>query len=142
MIPWKIQNEVIECLATFVRSNIKAEMSDYYFAVIADKVIDRFSNSEALLLCLRYVTFHNEKPKICEAFFDLLHIHRRPSGQTIGNSILSLLQKTDINISNCRAQAYDGASAMSSDRCGAVSVLKKEQPLAEYTHCRNRMFLL
>ena len=27
MILWKIQNEVIECLATFVGSNIKAEMS-------------------------------------------------------------------------------------------------------------------
>ena len=63
MISWKFQNEVIKCLATFVRSNIKAEMSDY-FAVIADEVTDRFSNSEVLLLCLRYVTFHNEKPKI------------------------------------------------------------------------------
>ena len=27
LISWKIQNEVIECLATFVRSNIKTEMS-------------------------------------------------------------------------------------------------------------------
>ena len=52
MIPWKIQNEVMESLATFVRSNIKAEMSDY-FVVVADKVTDRFSKSEVLLLCLR-----------------------------------------------------------------------------------------
>ena len=35
MIWWKIQNEVIECLATFVHSNIKAEMYDY-FTIIAD----------------------------------------------------------------------------------------------------------
>ena len=138
MISWKIQNEVIECLATFVHSNIKAEMSDY-FAVIADEVIDQFSNSEVLLLCLHYVTFHNEKPKICEIFFNLLHIQGRPGGLFIGNSISSLLQRTNINISNCRAQAYDGASTLNSDKCGSVSVLKKEQPLAEYTHCRNHV---
>ena len=69
MISWKIQNDVNECLATFVRSNLKAEMSDY-FAVIDDEVTDQFSDSEVILLCLRYVTFHNEKPKICETFFD------------------------------------------------------------------------
>ena len=141
MISWKIQNEVIERLATFVRSNIKAEMSGY-FAVIADEVTDRFSHSEVLLLCLRYVTFHNDKPNICETFLDSLHIQGRPSGQTIGNIILSLLQRNDIDISNCRAQAYDSASAMSSDRCGAVPVLKKEQPLAGYTHCRNHILNL
>ena len=46
-------------------------MSDY-FVVIADEVIDRFSNSEVLLLCLRGVTFHSDQPKICETFF-LIH---------------------------------------------------------------------
>ena len=70
------------------------------------------------------------------------HIQGRPSGETIGNSILSLLQRNDIDISNCRGQVCDGASAMSSDRCGAVSVLKKEQPLAEYPHCRNHILNL
>ena len=35
MIWWRIQNEVIECLATFFHSNIKAEMYDY-FTIIAD----------------------------------------------------------------------------------------------------------
>ena len=74
----KIQNEVIECLATFVCSNIKAEMSNY-FVVIAEKVTDQFPNLEVLLLRLHYVTFHNEKPKIYETFLDLLHIQGMPS---------------------------------------------------------------
>ena len=141
MISWKILNQIIESLVTFVHSNIKAEMSDY-FAVIAEEVTDRFFNSEVLLLCLRYVTFHNEKPKKYETFFHSLHIQGRPSEQTIGNSILSFLQRNDTNISNCRAQAYDGASAMSSSRYGAVSVLKKDQPLVRYTHCRNHILNL
>ena len=91
---------------------------------------------------LRYATFNNEKPKVCETFFDSLHVQGRPGRQTIGNSILSFLQRNDIDISNCRAQALDGASTLSSDRCGAVSVLKKEQPYAENTHCRNHILNL
>ena len=44
-----------------------------------------------------------------------------------------LLQRNGIDLSKCRAQAYDGASAMSSEASGAVSVIKKEQPLVEKT---------
>ena len=53
MISQKIQNKAFqnECLATFVRSNIQAEMSDY-FAVITDEVTDQLSDSEVLLLFL------------------------------------------------------------------------------------------
>ena len=68
MISWKIQNEVIEYLATFAR------FSDH-FAVI-DEVTDRFSNPEVLLLCLQYVTFHNKRPKVCETFYDSLQIFK------------------------------------------------------------------
>ena len=34
------------------------------------------------------------------------------------------------------------ASAMSSDASGTVSEIKKEQPLAESTHCRNHILNL
>ena len=67
------------------------------------------------------------------------NIQGRSSGQTIENSILSLLQRNDNDILNGRALAYGGTSTMSSDRCGVVSVLKKDQPLAEYTDCRNHI---
>ena len=33
-------------------------------------------------------------------------------------------------------------SAISNEASGAVSVIKKEQPLAEYTHCRNHLLNL
>ena len=59
-----------------------------YFSVIADEVTNRLSNSEVLLLCLRYVTFLNEKPKICETFFDSRHIQGRPSGLLIALYLL------------------------------------------------------
>ena len=40
---WKIQNDVIACLAEFIRRRIKDDISAYY-AIIADEVTDRFSN--------------------------------------------------------------------------------------------------
>ena len=53
-----------------------------------------------------------------------------------------MLRRNNIDISNCRAQAYNDISAISSDRCGAVLILKKEQPLTEYIHCRNHILNL
>ena len=40
---------------------------------------------------------------MCETFFDFLHIQGRATGQTIGNSILLLLQRNGIDLSKCRA---------------------------------------
>ena len=137
MVLWQIQNDIIECLSEFLRSKIKYEIPDYY-AIIADEITDRFSNKDILLLYLRYVRFFtNQKPFICKIFFDSLRIQGRPTGQTIRNTILLLLQRNGINLSKSHDQAYDGASAMSSKASGAVSVIRKEQPLPEYTHCRN-----
>ena len=48
-----------------------------------------------------------------------------------------ILRKHAIDIKLCRAQSYDGASAMSSSSVGASAVLKKVQPKADYTHCRS-----
>ena len=90
-------------------------------AINADEVTDQFSNKEILLLCLRYVTYQNGLPVIHEAFFNSLHINGRPTGPNIGKKILFLLEKNKIDIEKSRAQAYDGASAMSSNSSeGAV----------------------
>ena len=48
-----------------------------------------------------------------------------------------LFQRNGIDLSKYRAHAYDGAFAMSSEASEAVSVIKKAQPLAEYTQSRN-----
>ena len=49
----------------------------------------------------------------------------RQTGQTIGQSILLLLQRNGIDLSKYRAQTYDGASAMNSETSAAVSVVRK-----------------
>ena len=93
-----------------------------------------------MLLCLRYITFQNGLPIIYETFSDSLHINGRPTAQTVGENILSLLEKNEIDIEKCRA--YDGASATCGNSSGAASVIKKQQPLAKYTHGRNHILNL
>ena len=70
---WKIQNDIIACLAEFIRKRIKDDISEYY-ALIAEEVTDQFSNKKILPLCLCYVTFKNGLPIIYETFFDFLQI--------------------------------------------------------------------
>ena len=105
--------------------------------MIADAVMDRYSNKEILLLYIRYLNCTKERPAIEEAFLASTHISGRPTGENIGQHILDLLDSHGIMIEDCRGQAYDGASAMSSAVKGASAVIKRKQPLAEFVHCRS-----
>ena len=70
-------------------------------------------------------------------FFDSMHITVRPNIQTIGKTILEKSEKNGINVTDCRAHAYDGAKVMSSEISGAATFIKKQQPLAECTLYRS-----
>ena len=50
MVSWQIENDIFECLFELVRSKIKDEIPDYY-AIIANEIIDGFSNKDSLTLC-------------------------------------------------------------------------------------------
>ena len=75
-------------------------------------------------------------------FLRLLIYSGRPTGENIGQHILDLLDSHVIMIEDCRGQAYDGASAMSSAVKGASAVIKRKQPLAEFVHCRSHCLSL
>ena len=113
-------------------------MSEYH-GIIADEVTDRFSKKEILLLCSRYVTFQNGLPIIHETI-DSLPINGRPTGGIIGEAFFQFHSKNEIDIEKCRA--YDGASATCGNSSRAASVIKKQQPLAKYTHGRNHILNL
>ena len=48
-----------------------------------------------------------------------------------------MLKTHKIDIKNCRAQPYNGASAMASEAKGASAVIKGQQAVADSIHCRN-----
>ena len=62
MTSWKIQNEIISCIAESVRTEIRNILKECkYYSVIADEVTDRFANKEILLLCIRYLNTLKEE---------------------------------------------------------------------------------
>ena len=66
----------------------------------------------------------------------------RSTGKNVAEHIINILKTHEINISNCWGQAYDSASAMSSNIKGAQSYIKKIEPNAAYTQCRNHVLNL
>ena len=75
-------------------------------------------------------------PRIYETFFDSMHIKGRPTDQTIGKTNLERSENNGIKVANWKIQAYDGAKVMRSEISGVATFIKKQQPLAGYTHCR------
>ena len=78
----------------------------------------------------------NEAASIKEVFFDFSYV-ATTTGLTVATTIKESLCSHNVDTSKARGQAYDGASAMSSDRCGVQAQIRKSAPMAIYTHCRS-----
>ena len=89
-----------------------------YCSVIADEVTD-LPTKKLYLFYIRYLNNLKEELTIEEVFISSNHTDGRPTGKIIGSHILEMLKIHKIGIKNCRAQAYDGASAMASEAKGA-----------------------
>ena len=59
----------------------------------------------------------------------------RVTGEAIAKEIRESLKALDLDIKNLRGQGYDGAANMASERVGVQSLIRKDAPLATYTHC-------
>ena len=77
-----------------------------------------------------------------ECFLDSVHVTGGKTGKHIAEHLLEMLDKHKIKIKKCRGQSYDESSSMSSNNKGAQSYIKKLQPKAAYTHCRNHILNL
>ena len=138
MVSWRIQNDIIACIAQFIRGVVRKILSrSKHYSIIADEVTDRYANKEILLICLRFLNLTGNNISIEEMFFDSLHLQGRPTGQTIAKGIIKSLKDNKIDIRDCRGQSYDGASAMKSETKGTQAAIKEVAPKAPYTHCRS-----
>ena len=70
------------------------------------------------------------------------YISGRPTGENIGQHILYLLDSHGIMIEDCRGQAYDGASAMSSAVKGASAVIIKKTATGRIRSRQESLFKL
>ena len=71
-----------------------------------------------------------------------MHMKGRTSGKNLGQNIIEILRSNEIAMADCRGQAYDGAAAMSSDRCGSEAEVRKKRPQMQHIHTVGVMSLI
>jgi len=74
--------------------------------------------------------------KIFEVHEDVLGVKELPDTRavTIHHEVNDILVRCMLSITQCRGQAFDGASNMSGIRNGAQALFKKDEPRALYVH--------
>ena len=59
----------------------------------------------------------------------------RLSGKTIGETLLHIVKRLQLDLAKCIGQGYDGAASFSGERAGAAARFLVEAPNAYYYHC-------
>jgi len=89
------------------------------------------SNKEQVVICIRWVdaefTIHKDP-------IELVHLPKTDL-ETIASALKDCLIRFSLRLSQCRGQAYDGASSMSGHLNGVAARIEKEVPLAIFVHC-------
>ena len=128
----EIQNEILEIMAHSVLRTITDRVkANKYYAIIVDEATD-ISFKEQVSICLRYVTAdtleaHEDLVGLCEA--------GSTTAERLTLIIKDVLRRLGVDLMDCRAQAYDGASNMSGRLSGVQARITNENPKAIYVHC-------
>lgn len=130
-LSYNTANEFIHFLADEVRAVIKREIyGSKYFSLIVDSTPD-ISHTDQLTIVIRYV---NEAGLSIERFFEFLP-NTGHKGKDMESEVVEFLKNREIDIMNCRGQAYDNASNMSGKYNGLQSRIKAINELAVYIPC-------
>ena len=132
-----VQNELIEIAADQIREFYRECLkSSPHFAIIGDEVTSH--GKEILSVCFRFLQVDHAnfrvKPEKHEALLDF-HFLEHITGQAIAKGILDVLDTHSIDVKNCKAQAYDTTTSMSSSRTGVQSHIKRVAPDEDYQGC-------
>ena len=98
-----------------------------HFSLIAD---ERTSHGrEILSVCLYFLDFVEDpcRPIKREVLIDLCDL-TRTTGKAIATALTESLKKHKIDIANCRGQAYDTTSSMSSSKRGVQAEISNVHP--------------
>jgi hypothetical protein len=128
----KIQNEILNCMATMVRDHIISEVKQSVeFAILVDETKD-VSKIEQISFVIRY--YFNGEPK--EAFLTFRAAEGLDAESLFGY-IVATLELFGLDVENVVAQGYDGAAVMSGVHKGVAARLRQRVPRAVNIHCHN-----
>ncbi|KAL4101041.1 hypothetical protein QTP88_021062 [Uroleucon formosanum] len=103
-----------------------------------ERSLTHFSRQEQLSIVIRIVNmeFENEMcdPQINEFFMDFINIEST-TGFCLANVLIEQLQHYDIDLQNCRGQAYDNGRNMIGQYKGVQSRILNQNPRAFFTPC-------
>ena len=126
-----ITNEIINIMGVTILEKILTDIkTTKWYAIIVDEATD-ISHTEQMSLSVRWV---NNKYEISEDTLGLIELPNTKA-LTIYNEVKDILIRCCLPLSQCRRQAYDGASNMSRIRNGVQAVFKREETKALYVHC-------
>ncbi len=100
------------------------------YSLIADEATD-VSNKEQLCISIRWVDCNFD---IHEDVVELINVPKTDSA-TLTTFIKDSLIRFALPLSQCRGQAYDGASNMSGNISGVAAQIQQAEPTAVYVHC-------
>lgn len=118
-------------MAKKVRETIIAEVKKAkYYSIIVDSTPD-ISHVDQLAFILRYVLPNGVA---VERFVKLLD-NVGHKGTDMYNAVKETLKTLQINFNDLRGQSYDNAANMSGIYKGLQALIKKDNPLAQFTPC-------
>ena len=126
-----IINEIVTLMGQTILKEIIANIRDtLWYSLIADEATD-VSRTEQLSVTIQWVD------KTYQVHEDTLGLKELwdTKAETIHHEIKDILIRCTLPVSQCRAQAYDGASNMNGVRNGVQAIFKREEPRALYVHC-------
>lgn len=135
-LSWKIQNEVIELLASETMKILSEEIrSAHCFTIIMDSTQD-ITKLDQVSFIFRYVVVNYDRYTIDvkESFLGFYKLTKHGAEDQI-NLIYDVLNKCNLDIKKCRGQGYDGAAVMSGVFSGVQKRISDIIPNASYVHC-------
>nr|GMD28065.1 zinc finger MYM-type protein 1-like [Ipomoea batatas] len=123
------QKQILQVLATKVKSAIRDEIGDAKFCIIVDEARDE-SKKEQMSIVLRFV---DRDGFIQERFFGVVHV-KDTIASTLKECIFSILSRHNLDVQNIRGQGYDGASNMRGEWNGLKALILVKCPYAYYVH--------
>ena len=146
-----IQNQLLDAIKTLIRTRIVDRVNAAgKWCLLGDESPDR-QKRELMVLAARYIDFEDgcfvlkEDPfAVVDAYNSARNISSDPEGstaemkldaKTLSKVILQEIASANLQIDNCVAQGYDGASTMSGVNNGVAAEILKISPLAYYFHC-------
>ena len=130
------QNEIISCFGKVITSEIISSIkAAKFFTIIADECSDSSGKEQ-----LSYVDSNFD---VKEDFIRFLHCNEGLSGQGLFTVLSKCLENDlQLDIMNCRGQAYDGAGAVAGKNKGLSTLVRNVNSKALYTHCFNHQLNL